>query len=476
MRVLKTAMSSHLERIQQMVNACGTGAASSSPYNMGWLLRSRVLALSDQERLKQQLLAEQHADGSWGSSYPYVYDRVINTLGVAVSLSELGQEREAVERGVQYLRGALPRLQEEAVETIGFELIFPSLMETAKARGLELPYQYGDVVQELSRKKKALIPPGIFARATSVSFSLEAFEEYGDVALFPNGSVGNSPSATAAYLMRRGKREDSMRYLEQFSERNWRVPSVYPFEVFEKAWMLYNLLHAGLLPRLDIRRITDALWAHLCQFNGASISDSCPVIDSDDTAMVYIVLKETGYPVSMAVLEQFEQAQWFRCFDLERNPSLSANIHILEAVRRTPEYPRQSAVIDKIVAFLRKAMRPDGTWLDKWHVSPYYCTGHAVLALGDLDAELTARALAYILETQRSDGGWGVLGSSVEETAYALQALSSRPESENLRAAIERGRSFIQKNYQQEPPALWVAKDLYAPLEVLESAAIVWRE
>jgi halimadienyl-diphosphate synthase len=244
--------------------------------------------------------------------------------------------------------------------------------------------------------------------------------------------------------------------------------------MFEYTWALFGFLHAGILGKLNARPLLEKMWNHLRTFRGASISDSFPTIDSDDTAMTFLVLKECGYPVESSVLEQFEEKKWFRCYPMERNPSISANIHILDAIRRTPDYPRRGEVLDKLLAFVRGTMRADGSWLDKWQISPYYCTSHAILAIHELDTEMTAQALDYIRRTQHADGGWGIQGSSEEETAYALQALASRNTSGAFDRQIDAGRRFMRGGPRPHPE-LWVDKGLYCPREVVESACLVWR-
>ncbi|HSP77695.1 MAG TPA: prenyltransferase/squalene oxidase repeat-containing protein [Myxococcaceae bacterium] len=465
-----------MKEAKTLLERCGRSAVSSSPYDEAWVLRSRSLREEDERELLWNLLSEQKQDGSWGASVFYIHDRVVNTLAVVLALAEREEAPQERERGLEFLRQGIPRLGESEVETIGFELVFPGMLETARALGLELPYECEAVraAEELGRRKRALIPPGIFVKQTPLSHSLEAFGGYEDAGVFPNGSLGCSPAATAAFLMQRGQREECQRYLRQFQQGGWNVPSIYPFEVFEYAWSLYNFLLAGLLDEVDARPALEALWRHVQAFGGASISDAFPVIDSDDTAMAYIVLKEAGYPVQPSLLEQFEEKSWFRCFQMERNPSISANIHILEAVRRTPDYPRRQEVLDKLLGFLRRTVRADGSWLDKWHISPYYCTAHALLAMGELDDELSARALEYLRRTQREDGGWGICGSSEEETAYALQALVARDTSGAFQGEIEAGVRYMRAG-PRPPPELWVDKGLYCPLDVVESACLVWR-
>ncbi len=466
-----------LKKAQEVLDRSGKSTVSDSPYDAAWVVRSRILDAEHEQRVLKGLLDAQKPDGSWGARPFYIHDRVVNTLAVVVALAERKLSPEAWARGVKFLQGAIPRLGESAVETIGFELVFPSMMESAQALGLELPYDCQAVLEavEMGRRKKSLIPPGIFVKQTPLSHSIEAFSGYPDGGVFPNGSLGGSPAATAAFLMQKGPRNECLSYIRQFEQNGWSIPSIYPFEVFGYAWVLYNFHLAGLLDRLDARPQLDAMWDHMKKFRGASISDAFPVIDSDDTAMAYIVLKESGYPVSTQVLEQFEEKAWFRCFEMERNPSISANIHILDAVRRTADYPRRQEVLDKLLAFLRRTIRADGSWLDKWHISPYYCTGHAVLALGELEPELTSRALGYLVATQNPDGGWGVTGGSTEEeTAYALQALASQNSTGGYDKVIEAGQRYMSAGPRPHAE-LWVDKGLYCPIDVVESACLIWR-
>lgn len=464
-----------LVEAQNLLDSLNMGRISKSCYDIAWVLRSGVITGDDRTILINKLRSSQYNDGSWGAQLTYIHDRVINTLAVVIALIEQGGFDFEVKRGIEYLNLFIPKLRTEAIETIGFELTFLSLLKTASRSKIDLPYD-SDVVlyyAQLAEQKRGLLKAVPLSRPTTITHSLEAFDDdeidLSTVALFDNGSLGNSPAATAFYVKKVGSTNavKSINYLTQFKSMDWDIPSIYPFEIFEKAWVLYHFLHVGILDKLDYKKHTDYLWHHWQKFGGASISNDFPIIDSDDTAVTFIVLKETGYPVDATVFEQFEQEKWFRCFDLERNPSISANIHVLEAMILSDEYSGRDRAISKILAFLDKAL--SATWVDKWQVSPYYCAAHLLIAIRTLNHSLLQKTLGFIYSSQNVDGGWGIRSSSFEETKYVLLALGTLDREYQKDDSLARARAFLQTGAFTPNVELWVDKGLYAPLSVIES-------
>jgi halimadienyl-diphosphate synthase len=209
--------------------------------------------------------------------------------------------------------------------------------------------------------------------------------------------------------------------------------------------------------------------------------------------MVIAALNLVGVPTAADSLRQFERGMHFACFERERGVSLSANAHTLAALVSLPasEQTVWAGSISKLVEFLYGARCKDGFWHDKWHVSPFYATTCSVLALSQC-SEPSVRSrlvptIEWILEANsESDGGWGVGDSStLEETAYALQALLAVPDPalSPHRArhdlVVARGRHYLRErldecmlNHGIDLPRMWRGKELYTPARVVLSAIL----
>ncbi|HEU4793154.1 MAG TPA: hypothetical protein VFS96_05815, partial [Nitrolancea sp.] len=247
--------------------------------------------------------------------------------------------------------------------------------------------------------------------------------------------------------------------------------TVYPFEIFEKAWVLYNLGIAGI-----------DLWGSRSQLQylhksltprGVGLSHEGLVPDSDSTSVTLAVLQRGGYPVDLDILARFESDDCFTCLPLERNPSVSANAHVLEALK--PARARYAEWITKIIGYLESERREGCFWQDKWHISPYYATSQVALAVRGVAEGLLTGTVRWLLETQHPDGSWGFSGGTAEETAYAMQALLASSGRSNPTAwdAVSRGAAYLSARFDDtDYPELWVGKGLYTPYAIVRSVII----
>jgi hypothetical protein len=291
-----------------------------------------------------------------------------------------------------------------------------------------------------------------------------------------NGSVGLSPSATAyfAAYIRPGDLP-ALSYLRKVTNPDGGMPNVAPFDVFEIAWTLWNL---SLIPGLGYR---EKLQPHI-EFLakawepkvGIGFASGYSVKDGDDTGLVFETLLRYGIEKDLASVLSYEEEDHFRCFDLEANPSISANIHILGALLQAG-LGKDNASVQKVLGFLRRTRdRQLPFWADKWHSSPYYATAHAIIACAGVVNDLVAESVEWILKTQNRNGSWGTYLPTAEETAYALQALWvwDQKAASVPRGALLNGARWLKENLDLPYPPLWIGKCLYGPNLVIRSAVI----
>mgnify|MGYP005838385943 CR=1 FL=1 len=470
------------EQWKNLVNEIGIGRSGlmkPTAYDTAWL--ARVPAEHDPSvpafpEALDWLRRTQWPDGSWGAEIEYVHDRVISTLAAILALAERGRDDEdarRVERGLRYIWEKADQLKHEQ-ETIGFEVIVPTFLKKCRELGLALPQSAFERYEKMRDEKLAKIPPDlIYSRDTTMAFSLEFMGDDFNVneagcLQESNGSVAASPSATAYLLTKWPDNGAARRYIAGVARAyGGKAPQVCPFDIFETAWSLWNLLITNHGHGQHLTQHTRDLVALWKKGDGVGFSSNYSVVDADGSAMVFRVLRLMGLEPNVEPLYQFEQEDCFACYLLERNPSTSANIHVLEALKWV-----DGSSTDKVLRWLRSVQVDGSYWIDKWHISPYYPTAHAIIALIGIDHDLARSAVQWILDTQKSDGGWGYCnGVTAEETAYCLQALGLYNRYVELvdKEVIARGREKLLACKEEMPP-LWIGKCLYTPLRVVQSA------
>ena len=457
----------------------GSGRMMPTAYDTAWL--ARIPAGQDSSTPSfpgalDWLRRNQLHDGSWGAEIEYVHDRVISTLTSLLALAQWGKngrDGRAIERGLGYIWEKAGQLVDEH-ETIGFEVILPTLLQKCQELRLDLPLAAFERYERMRDEKMARIPPGMrYSRKATLAFSLEFMGDDLDLESVRtiqerDGSVAVSPSATAYLLTRWPKNVAARRYIAEVSKAyGGTAPQVFPFDVFETAWSLWNLFLGGIESNGQVARHLTNLKALWDMGEGVGYSSNHSVPNADDSAIVFRALRMAGLDPDPGPMRMFEQEDYFICYPFERDPSVGTNIHVLEALKGLDDDRA-----GKVVTWLRSVQVDGRYWVDKWHVSPYYATAHAVIALMGADHDLAGSAVQWILDTRRPDGGWGYYGrSTAEETAYCLQALSTydrHVEPVDNRVLL-RGRQALLA-CEGELPALWIGKCLYVPVRVVQSA------
>ena len=479
--------------IAKLIDEIGPGHMASTAYDTAWTARLGEIDWGISSQSLSWLSENQLPDGSWGALTPnYYHDRVICTLAAMIALTyrgRRGHDKVQIENGrlalERIVSGATQGLQADPNgSTVGFEMIAPTLAEEAERLGL-IQGQGDRILGRLSKqraKKLSYLKGKMVSRHVTMAFSAEMSGKDGQHMLDTenlqekDGSVGVSPSATAyfATYIKRGD-EASLNYLRNVRNPDGGMPNVAPFDVFEIAWTLWNL---SLIPDLGY---ADKLKPHLDFLSnawqpkvGIGFASDYTVKDSDDTSLVYETLLRYGIEKDLASVLGYEEEDHFRCFDLEVNPSISANIHVLGALAQSG-LDKNNSSVEKVLNFLHRSKDKHlPYWADKWHSSPYYATSHAIIACANIDNELVGESVEWILKTQKNDGSWGTYLSTAEETAYAIQALWvwDQKVARVPNNVIKNGARWLKEHMDNAYPPLWIGKCLYSPNLVIRSAVI----
>ena len=430
------------------------------------------------------LLAQQQSDGGWGSPEAPIY-RDVPTLAAILALHQHRQTMPvdaAITAGLTFLKqhATYWRTCINDEIPVAFELILPRLLSDARQAGLPIMYDANPGIIALGHKRRQLIAQANPGCNTPAVFSWEAWGTVPTAQLVdPNGGVGHSPAATAAWLRMAEPYDDlhearwhAMRYLEAAAAATQlRIPGVvpgpWPMARFEQSFGLYALLLADLL---DQEALQDVLLPQLdslqqaMRAGGLGFSDWFAP-DGDNTAAALAVLGRAGRPAPYAALKPFERSTHFSAYPFEMHASLTVTAraaHALAAAGRDVS-TWQSSIIS--------AQACDGMWCgDKWNVSPLYSTCLALHALrGAQYADVKLAGAQALALDQKSDGGWGVgTRSTPQETAHAVLALYTLACDATLDAvglrAMQRGWRYLWQMVSTGRvgnASIWISKDLF---------------
>ena len=437
-----------------------------------------------------RLLERQRPDGSWGGEIPYVHDRLLTTLAIVLLLARFGhrqQDEARLRAGERYIWQHARKLRDEAHQTVGFEMILPTLLAKAREMNLNLPYaQLRHYRRERTKKLSILPSQRLFEVRTSALFSLEAFAGEVDLEgatklLLKDGSMATSPSATAFLLSQvrdwRSTYPESVDYLEELLVRyEVGFPPIAPYDIFVRAWSMYYLYHGNLLAGHAelVKANCEYLLRHWRSEGIGWSSTGLP--ESDDTAMTLLALRRAGYPRDGSCLLAYERDRHFAVLEHERDPSVSVNLHVLEALDTLPARARPR-VREKILGYVLGARHHGTFWSDKWHISLYYPTSRALMILPYHLQEGMDATVNWLLATQHASGAWGQYAPTAEETALTLLALLKyHREVRTLpHEPLHRAARYLigdERPFQERYPELWISKALYAPTVVVHSTIL----
>ncbi|WP_307845362.1 prenyltransferase/squalene oxidase repeat-containing protein [Planomonospora sp. ID67723] len=515
------------------LSAAPWGQVSASPYETGRVV-SLAPWLAGHAARVDFLIAAQRVDGVWGP--PGGYALVPTLSAVEALLAELRREAPCADRGLlaKVAARGLEAVRSRPVTAAALpdmpaiELIVPSLLSrigmhldlgVPELDGV-LPGAVGpEPPSGMDGAKLAAVRAWLASGAEVPQKLVHALEVAGEAAaasgVVPTpmrggmAALGASPAASAAWLAARsgpgddagqeagpealsadgapsgpgryaGQEAAVRRYLEAVAAvSGGPMPCTLPITVFERGWTLSWLRRAGVpvdVPPELVASLRDGLGP-----DGLATGPGLPA-DADTTSVALYALALLGEAREPEGLWSFETETHFCTWRGEEGMSLTTNAHVLDAfgayVRRCGGGPRHAAVVARLAAWLRGNQKGNGSWSDRWHVSPYYATACCAIALrefgGEESADAVAGAVDWVLGTQLPDGSWGRWEGTAEETAYAMQTLllAGAPRQGRWREAVERGyRSLLDLRAREAPP-LWVDKDLYLPVTIVRAAVL----
>ena len=485
----------YIDSIHDLLSIIGSGHMPAIAYDTAWAARLGDIAPDISNRALDWICEHQLPDGSWGAAEPFYYhDRVISTLAAMIAISQRGQrtgDKKIVERGLAALNrivvGATHGLAADPNgETIGFEMIVPTLVADAHRLGLigsqdnRILGRMGDVRKikqtKLKHRISRYITPAFSAEMAGTDIDMLNIEELPE----SNGSIGYSPAASAyfALIVRPGDPR-SLAYLRQCITKDGGMPNVAPFDIFEVGWVLWNLAQTNpdIIHDPMVNKHVNFLHNSWQPGQGVGFAAGYSVCDGDESGLVFDTLKKYDGNVDINVILSYEAEDHFRCYELEANPSTSTHAHILGALRGEGMLPDAPAV-RKALGFLARNRTLSGFWFDKWHLSPYYVTSQVIIACSGYAPEIILRAVDWVMATQRDDGSWGTQISTAEETAYCIQALWTWEQARtghdipSVSAAIKKAVPWLKDHAQPPYVPLWIGKGLYCPENVVHSAIL----
>lgn len=465
------------------------GMMNSSVYDTAQVLR--LAPQSDAQRWSalQWLLDQQRDDGGWGSpAAPRARD--VPTLACVLALLPYANRRStraAVDRALTFLRRQAIQWAGPPPEDlpVGTELLLPHLLDEAADRGLDLPEKAYASLRSLGRRRRRMIEHLRPGAGTTPAHSWEAWGTEPDPALLDvYGSVGHSPSATAAWIKAASGRADladararAIDYLQRAfkatgEENGATVPTVYPFIGFEIIFGIYPLIIAGAFNHPALRESVERHMPLVASFWAPRGMGMTPhfSVDGDSTAAGLAVIASSGRPADMSPLQQFSQGRHYCAYhgELQPAPSVTARVaHTLSLIGALPE---------DALDYLIEQQQADGRWLgDKWNHSWLYTTLHSVMPLAAAGRFSACHAAAEAAVVhQQADGGWGMNNRSNEvETAYAVLMLHTLRRHGCLPPhaadALARARDWMLANYRpfsQGDVCCWVGKESYRPFRI----------
>ncbi|CAI0557563.1 unnamed protein product [Linum tenue] len=273
------------------------------------------------------ILENQHDDGSWGLQDPTLMkDALSSTLACILALKRWDTGDHHVRSALAFMERNSGSLLDSSLQApIGFDVVFPSMVQTCTQDfRLNLPLDGAHVDAMIRNRDVALTGAdrtvGRDAYLAYVSEGIGGFQGLarGNAMRFQrkNGSILNSPSATAAAVIHGHDDALSLGYLRSVLRTTTAgsnaaavctVPAVHPHEIQARLCLIDTVESLGIDRhfREEIELALDEI--HRCWRQG----EEEIFLDATTCAMAFRMLRLNGYPVSSDVFDRFTEVRFW---------------------------------------------------------------------------------------------------------------------------------------------------------------------
>lgn len=469
------------DEIKRILTNLSQGEITASAYDTAWVARIREDGKPLFPEALNWILTNQNEDGSWGDDeVNQPFDKAISTLICIIALKENGASSEVIRRGLMFLNSNISNLlNTEERLTVGFEVIFPELIKVAEFLDINLDNkevkEYFTKLKEVKLKKLPL--EYLYRMKTVYNYSLEFLNSTdADFNLLAghmeeNGSFASSPSSTA-FMYLKTHSSQSIAYIKTLLDKFGYIPNFYPFEEFERSWIINYFIELGLEEEFkpfiqNHAAFLEKRWND----SGIAFSQYFGVPDLDITCTIFKVLNKFGYKHSVSVFKSFETEEGFFCYFGESETSMSHMANFIDCLETSnidqEDLTEKERLLEKAKSFVKS--KDLLTRLnDKWNTSIYY-TFSRIGDYSSLGEHFVNKTKDLILSSQNKNGSWGRNNGDPEETCWALISLFKilGEEEFKMNAQIISAHTYlVQNNIQYPVRSNWISKVLYCPLNI----------
>ncbi|XP_055961918.1 cis-abienol synthase, chloroplastic-like [Mercurialis annua] len=201
------------------------------------------------------IMDNQQCDGSW-CHHPYhpllVKDYLSSTLASILALHKWKLGPSLIKRGLEFIEANYwAAVDERQLTPIGFDIIFPAMIELAIEYGLELPFHHEILNVLLEKRENEIARCELEGDTSHLAYLIEGLGKkckWKEISIHQrsNGSFFNSPSATAAALFHNHNQQCYDYLTSLFKNFNRAAPTIYPLEIYSQLRAVDNLQKLGI--------------------------------------------------------------------------------------------------------------------------------------------------------------------------------------------------------------------------------------